>query len=258
MTPPSEPDGIGAGRVVLVTGGTAGIGRGAAEAFAAAGLRVVIAARDEARGKQVVADIRADGGEVTFVATDVTDGASVQHAVTSAVETYGRLDHAFNNAGIAHGGSIADLTEDDYDATFAVNARGLWLCLKHEIAVMRAQGGGSIVNNTSVHGFRTVFPGVAAYIASKHTAVALTRIAAVEEAAYGIRVNGVAPGPIDTEMLAESERTVGGATTWKALIPVGRVGRVEEVASVALWLFSDAASYVNGQVVAVDGGFLAS
>lgn len=247
-----------AGRVVLVTGGSAGIGLGAAELFAAAGLRVVIAARDVERGESAAAGIRSTGADARFVRVDVTAAASVSALVEAVVADYDRLDFAFNNAGVAHGGGVVDLTEEDFDATFAVNTRGLWLCLKYELAQMRRQGGGAVVNNTSVHGFRTVFPNVAAYTASKHAAVALTRIAALEEAAHGIRVNGVAPGPIDTAMLAESERTVGGATTWKALIPAGRVGQVDEVAGVALWLFSSAASYVNGQVVAVDGGFLAS
>jgi NAD(P)-dependent dehydrogenase (short-subunit alcohol dehydrogenase family) len=247
-----------AGKVVLVTGGSTGIGLGAAEAFAAAGLRVVLAARATERGEAAAEGIRAKGGEARFVRADITRSDDVRALVRAVVDGYGSLDFAFNNAGAAHGGSIAEVTEDAFDATFAVNSRGLWLCLKYEIIQMRRQGGGAIVNNTSVHGFRTVFGNVAAYIASKHAAVALTRIAAVEEAANGIRVNGVAPGPIDTAMLAESERTVGGATTWKALIPAGRVGKVEEVAGVALWLFSAAASYVNGQIVAVDGGFLAS
>lgn len=243
-------------QVVLVTGGSAGIGRQAALTFAAQGMRVVIAARGAERGEQVVREIVARGGAAEFVPTDISDATSVDALFGHIDDEYGRLDHAFNNAGTSGGGALVDLTEADFDRSFAVNTRGLWLCLRAELR--RMSSGGRIVNNISVHGLRTVFPGIGAYVAAKHAAVALTRIAAVEHAHRGIRVNGIAPGPIDTEMLAESEQTVGGATAWKALIPAGRVGTTQEVAEVVLWLLSDAAEYVNGQVIAVDGGFLAS
>jgi len=246
-----------AGKVVLITGGSAGIGLAAAHHFAAAGLRVVIAARRVPEGEAAAAAIAAESGEALFVPTDITREQDVERAGRRCMEVFGSLDFAFNNAGIGRGGRVDNLTEEDFDAVFAVNAKGLWLSMKHELTWMRRQGAGVIVNNVSVHGFRTVFPGVAAYVAAKHAAVALTRVAALENRAAGIRVNGVAPGPIDTKMLRASEDTVGGKKAWLPLIPAGRVGRPEEVASVVLWLFSDSSSYVVGEIVAVDGGFLA-
>ncbi|NWF27425.1 SDR family oxidoreductase [Streptomyces sp. PKU-EA00015] len=244
--------------VVVVTGGSAGIGRASAVAFAEAGLRVVIAARSERRGAEAEREIRAQGGDAHFVRCDVTSPSQVHDLFARAVELYGRVDHAFNNAGVPGDGRLADLAPEDFDPAFAVNTRGLWLCMREELRLMSAQGGGSIVNNTSVHGIRTVFPGIGAYVASKHAAVALTRVAAIEHAHEGIRVNAVAPGPIESDMLAASEAAVGGATTWRGLIPSGEIGTPRQVSDVALWLFSSASSYVNGQVIGVDGGFLAT
>lgn len=244
--------------VVVVTGGTAGIGRASAVAFAEAGLRVVIAARSEERGAEAEREIRAGGGEARFVRCDVTSPGQVHDLFARAVELYGRVDHAFNNAGVPGDGRLTDLAPEDFAHAFAVNTRGLWLCMREELRLMSAQGGGSIVNNTSVHGIRTVFPGIGAYVASKHAAVALTRVAAIEHAHEGIRVNAVAPGPIESDMLAASEAAVGGATTWRGLIPSGEIGTPRQVSDVALWLFSSASSYVNGQVIGVDGGFLAT
>jgi NAD(P)-dependent dehydrogenase (short-subunit alcohol dehydrogenase family) len=218
----------------------------------------MIAARRPTNGEAAAAAIRASGGEARFVPADVTRPQDAERMVRTCLAEFGGLDFAFNNAGTGRGGRVDNLSEEDFDTVFAVNVKGLWLSMKYELAWMRSRGAGAIVNNVSVHGFRAVFPGVAAYVASKHAAVALTRVAALENSAAGIRVNGVAPGPIDTEMLRSSEATVGGARAWVPLIPAGRVGHPDEVASVALWLFSDSSSYVAGEIVAVDGGFLAS
>ncbi|MFD3997929.1 SDR family NAD(P)-dependent oxidoreductase [Streptomyces sp. NPDC058548] len=246
------------GKVVVVTGGSAGIGRTAAVAFASAGMRVVIAARSEARGAAVASEVKAQGCEAEFVRCDVTIPEQVHSLFARTVDRYGRVDCAFNNAGVASDGRLAELAPEDFDRAFDVNTRGLWLCLREELRLMSAEGGGSIVNNTSVHGIRTVFPGIGAYVASKHAAVALTRVAAVEHARQGVRVNAVAPGPIESDMLAASEAAIGGASTWRGLIPSGAIGTPRQVADVAMWLFSASSSYVNGQVIGVDGGFLAT
>ncbi|WP_058043040.1 SDR family NAD(P)-dependent oxidoreductase [Streptomyces roseifaciens] len=244
-------------RVVLVTGASAGIGRESAAAFAEAGMTVVLAARNEERGHRAAEEIRAGGGDAQFFRCDITEPDDVRALFARITATYGRLDHAFNNAGVPGDGRLVDVSEEDFDRAFSVNTRGLWLCLREELRLMAEQGHGSIVNNTSVHGLRTVFPGIGAYVASKHAAVALTRVAALEHARDGVRVNALAPGPIETEMLAASEAAVGGATTWRGLIPSGEIGTPRQVADVAMWLFSPASSYVNGQTIGVDGGFLA-
>jgi NAD(P)-dependent dehydrogenase (short-subunit alcohol dehydrogenase family) len=255
---PVDTDSVHRDRTVVVTGASAGIGRVAAAVFARNGMRVVLAARNEERGGEAVRQIRAQGGEAAFVRCDVTEPDDVRRLFERALDLYGRVDHAFNNAGIPGDGRLVDLSPRDFDRTFAVNTRGLWLCLREELRLMAEQGHGSVVNNASVHGLRTVFPGIGAYVASKHAALALTRVAAMEHAAEGVRVNALAPGPIETEMLTASEAAVGGATTWRRLIPSGRIGTPQQVADVALWLFSPAASYVNGQTIGVDGGFLAT
>lgn len=253
---PAVPEGL-KDRVVVVTGASTGIGRAAALAFAEAGMRVVLASRRTEEGERAAAEVAAAGGDARFVACDVTDPERVRQLFATVHAEYGALHHAFNNAGVPGDGRLVDLTPEQFDATFAVNTRGLWLCMREELRLMAAQGFGGIVNNTSVHGLRAVFPGIGAYVTSKHAAVALTRVGALEHARDGVRVNALAPGPIETEMLAASEAAVGGATTWRGLIPSGVIGTPRQVAEAALWLFSDASSYVNGQVIAVDGGFLA-
>jgi NAD(P)-dependent dehydrogenase (short-subunit alcohol dehydrogenase family) len=246
------------GRVAIVTGASAGIGRAAALALATEGAAVVAADVDAARGEQVAAEINDKGGKALFVPTDVSDDAQVEAMVRQAVEAFGGLDLAFNNAGIeGTPASTHECTPQNWQRTLAVNLTGVWSCMRHEIPRMLERGGGSIVNCASVAGL-VGFPTIPAYVASKHGLVGLTRTAALEYAEAGIRVNAVCPGVIDTEMV---ERFTGGQEAAEAAMiamePVGRMGRPEEIADAVVWLCSDRSSFTTGQALAVDGGFVA-
>lgn len=242
-------------RVVLVTGATSGIGAATARAFAAAGSRVVLAGRRVDKGQAVAESIRAAGGEATFFQTDVGDPEQVQHLVDRALETYGRLDAAFNNAGV-EGDLFVPVHEqrlENYQQVFDVNVKAVLSSMKAEIPAMLRTGGGAIVNNASIAGVLG-FQGMSVYAASKHAVIGLTRNVALEYAKSGIRANAVAPGPIETEMydrFANDEvRQMINAT-----VPMGRPGRPEEIASAVVWLADPSNTYTTGQVLAVDGGF---
>jgi NAD(P)-dependent dehydrogenase (short-subunit alcohol dehydrogenase family) len=246
------------GRVAIVTGGTSGIGRDAAVLFTKAGAKVVVAGRREVEGKETIDLVRAAGGDGLFVKTDVSKAAEVQALVQKTVEKYGRLDVAFNNAGIEGAWiPIAEQSEEDWDRTIDINLKGVWLCLKYEIQQMLKQGGGgAIVNMASVAGW-IGSAGAATYCASKHGVMALTKSAALETARSGIRVNVVCPAVIETPM---GERIFGAPEMKKyalGLHPIGRFGKPMEVAEAVLWMCSDRASFMTGQSLVLDGGFLA-
>jgi len=247
------------GKVALVTGGGSGIGRATAVAFAREGAQVVIGNRNVQRGEETVSMIRDAGGTASFKRTDVSVAAEVKALVDHAVTTYGRLDVAFNNAGIEgdSGPLLVEQTEANYDAVMDVNVKGVWLSMKYEIPRMLKQGGGAIVNCSSVAGL-VGFPGFAIYIASKHAVIGLTKTAALEYSAQGIRINAVNPAVIDTEMV---DRWAASMNMKKddlnTFHPIGRIGRVEEVAEAVLWLCSGKASFVTGHSLIVDGGFTA-
>lgn len=246
-------------RVALVTGATSGIGLATARAFARAGARVVLAGRGEQAGRDVCAQLEAEGAAVTFVATDVRDESSVARLVERSLARYGRLDLAFNAAGA--GGDMAPLERSDqgvWDDVLAINARGVWLAMRHEIPAMLATGGGAIVNMSSIYGVA----GKAAhhaYVASKHAVIGLTRSVALEYAARGVRVNALCAGLTATASVLRAQAAYPDAVNaLVAEIPAGRMASEDEIAAAALWLCSDAAGYVTGAPFAVDGGFLAA
>ena len=243
------------GQVALVTGGGAGIGRSTAQAFAVEGLKVVVADRDVEGGEATVALIRQAGGEGLFVACDVTKDAEVRHLHERIIEAYGRLDYAFNNAGIEiEQGRLAEGSEAQFDAIMGVNVKGVWLCMKYQLPLMLAAGGGAIVNTASVAGLG-VAPKMSIYSASKHAVIGLTKSAAIEYAKKGIRVNAVCPAVIDTDMFRRAyESDPRKAEFAAAMHPVGRIGKVEEIASAVLYLCSDGAAFTTGHSLAVDGG----
>jgi NAD(P)-dependent dehydrogenase (short-subunit alcohol dehydrogenase family) len=245
-------------KVALITGAGSGIGAAAARLFAERGERVVAADVNEEGGAATVAAIEQAGGEAIFVRADVSNSAEVEAMVTAAVERFGRLDHAFNNAGIEGAPApLADLDEAAWDHLIAVNLKSVFLCMKSEIPAMLANGGGAIVNTSSVAGL-VGFAGSAAYVASKHGVVGLTKSAALDYAAAGIRINAVCPGVIETPMIT---RALAGQPALeaglKAAEPVGRFGAPIEIAEAAHWLCSDASSFLTAQAIAVDGGFTA-
>lgn len=245
-------------KVVLITGATSGIGRVTAEAFAREGAKVVFCGRRVTLGEQVQNEIKRAGGEALYVRADVTVPADIIALVDTTVKTYGRLDIAFNNAGFE--GSLAPMHEttmENWDVVMNTNLRGVWLSMKAEIPQMRKQGSGAIINTASVQGL-AANPEFTAYTASKHGILGLTKTAALENAARNIRVNAVAPGPIDTAM---TNRTLNGdAAIRRQLenrVPVKRIGRPEEVARAVLWLASDESPFVTGTFLTIDGGIIA-
>lgn len=250
-----------AGKVILVTGGSSGIGRATAMALARAGASVVIADIDIEGGHATVDAIAREGGDVCFMATDVRDAAQIQRTLAYIMRRHGGLDGAFNSAGVLEGTfvALADLEQSTWDRVMDVNLRGLWLCMKHEIPAMLEQGGGVIVNHASVAGLYGNKLVGAAYIASKHGVVGLTRAAALEYADRNIRINAICPGIVDDTVMSEAIFGLGGerAGSVKALYPAGRVGALPEVADTVVWLFSDATTFINGHALPIDGGLLA-
>ncbi|HUZ60137.1 MAG TPA: SDR family oxidoreductase [Hanamia sp.] len=243
-------------KVAIVTGGSFGIGRAAAIAFAEKGAKVVIA--DWVEDNETLNAIKSAGGDAIFIKCDVSSDESVRAMVDKTIAQYGRLDYAFNNAGVEGlSAPTHECTNENWDKTIAVNLKGVWLCMKYEIPHMIKQGKGAIVNNASIAGL-VGFVNIPAYVASKHGILGLTKNAALEYAKSGIRVNAVCPGVIKTAMI---DRFTGKDKVvekqFESMEPVGRMGQPEEVAEAVIWLCSDAASFVTAHPMAVDGGWVA-
>lgn len=248
----SRPDRF-TGKAVLITGAASGIGRAAAVAFAAEGARVAILDRSEEALQETAEAVKAAGGEMLSIACDVSAPDQVEAAVARTVETFGRLDIAFNNAGVENkAASVHEIELAEWDRILGINLRGVFVCMKHELAQMVEQGGGVVINTSSGAGIRGVAGG-AAYAASKHAIIGLTRSAALDYAKQNIRVNAVLPGNVETPMM---DRFTGGDIQ-KAidLEPVGRLGKPEEIAEAVLWMASDLGRFVTGAATVVDGGW---
>ncbi len=245
-------------KVALVTGGGSGIGRAAALTFAREGARVAVSDVVVEAGEETVQLIKNADGEAVFIKADVSQASEVDALIGKVVKAYGRLDCAHNNAGIeGNSAKIADYDEADWDCVIAINLTGVWLCMKYEIPQMLQQGGGAIVNTSSVAGLLGFRTG-SAYVASKHGVLGLTKTAALEYAKSGIRVNAVCPGAIDTPMMGRiTDHRPHRAAKMAAGEPVGRMGTPQEIAEAVVWLCSDAASFVTGHPMTVDGGIVA-
>src|SRR5712691_9085386 len=240
--------------VVVMAGALTGIGRATAVAFAKEGARLVVSGRREAEGKVLEAELHGLGAEAVFIKADVRHDDEVRHLVDQAVARFGRIDAAVNSAGTeGKPGPIVDQTAESYAATFDTNVLGTLLSLKHELRVMLAQGSGSIINVSSTFG-QTGGASAAVYAASKHAVEGLTQSAALEAAGSGVRVNVVAPGPIDTGMLTRFTGTDARKAARIAGVPLQRVGRPEEIAQVIVFLASDKSAFITGATIAVDGG----
>jgi NAD(P)-dependent dehydrogenase (short-subunit alcohol dehydrogenase family) len=246
-------------KVALVTGGSSGIGRATAIAFAKEGANVVVAARNVEAGEETINLIKEVGGNGLFIQTDISKSAEVQALIEKTVASYGQLDYAFNNAGIeGNRDLLADTTEELYDRIMDTNVKGVWLAMKYELAQMLKQGSGAIVNNASMFG-SVGRPDLGVYSASKHAVIGLTKTAALEYAKSNIRVNAVSPGGVQTPMI---DRFVGEGetemrTNFAQIHPLGRLANPEEIANATVWLCSNQASFVTGHALAVDGGWTA-
>lgn len=245
-------------KVAIITGGSYGIGRATAVAFAKRGAKVVIADWIEDKEESTLKMVRESGAEAVFIKCDVSKDTDVKSLIEQTVAKYGRLDYAFNNAGIeGQSAPVHECSEENWNRTIDINLKGIWLCMKYEIQVMLKQGKGSIVNCASIAGL-VGFQGLPAYVASKHGVIGLTKNAALENAKMNIRVNAVCPGVIKTPMI---DRFTGkkkeAEKQFENMEPVGRMGQPEEVAEAVAWLCSDSASFITGHPMAVDGGWIA-
>jgi NAD(P)-dependent dehydrogenase (short-subunit alcohol dehydrogenase family) len=249
----SDPRNLG-GKVAFVTGGTSGIGRATAIALSEAGAKVAITGRRKQEGEELVSEITKRGGDCLFIRTDVSQAADVEAAVAKTVATFGRIDIAFNNAGVGGAkGGVVDLLESDFDLIFNTNVRGVWLCMKYEIQQMLKQNcGGAIINNSSIQGHISLgFSGH--YTASKHAVEGYTKSAAVEYAKHGIRVNAIAPGTVITPLITGYNSAL---EEHAKRYPIRRLAETDDVVGAVLFLASDAARYISGVSLPVDGGFL--
>ncbi len=246
-------------KVALVTGSASGIGRATALTFARAGAKLIIADRDADGGQQTAHIITENGGQATFVQVDVSSAQEVEALISTAVRAYGRLDCAHNNAGVGSRprAPLHECTEETWDRVLGINLKAVWLCMKYEVIQMLKQGSGAIVNTASIMGLVGSWSGTAAYNASKHGVVGLTKTAALEYVRAGIRVNAVCPGYIRTPILADALSNPDMEAQIVGRHPVGRLGRPEEIAEAVVWLCSDAASFVTGHTMTVDGGYVA-